>query len=163
MGEIEVNEQGQIRYTKNKIHIKIRYYAGITVKGKYHNVGNVIADAFLEPKPDKEYEVDHIDRNKLNNHSSNLRWITRSENQLNRRKAHRHNSQHYSPYKGVYKEVYRTGRVLWRLSTHLKNLGGLKRGDVQSSVDPVIVAKIADKIMREHHKELAVLNFPEEN
>lgn len=29
-------------------------------------------------------EIDHKDRNRLNNHPSNLRWVTRSENLLNR-------------------------------------------------------------------------------
>lgn len=31
-------------------------------------------------------EVDHIDRNKINNHVSNLRWVSRSQNMLNKEK-----------------------------------------------------------------------------
>lgn len=33
--------------------------------------------------PDNKSQVDHIDRNKSNNHVSNLRWATQSENCLN--------------------------------------------------------------------------------
>ena len=41
--------------------------------------------------------VDHIDRNKLNNHLLNLRWCTKQENQYNRSK----NKNGTSVYKGV--------------------------------------------------------------
>ena len=34
--------------------------------------------------PVNKYEVDHIDRNPLNNHISNLRWVSPSENNKNR-------------------------------------------------------------------------------
>ena len=37
--------------------------------------------------PETNNEIDHIDRNKLNNTIENLRWCTRSENALNRGKC----------------------------------------------------------------------------
>ena len=43
----------------------------------------LIAQQFI-PNPDNLSEVDHIDRNKLNNSLSNLRWVSRSDNLRNR-------------------------------------------------------------------------------
>ena len=47
-------------------------------------IHRLVALAFL-PNPDNKPEIDHIDRNKTNNVVSNLRWVTSSENNLNRR------------------------------------------------------------------------------
>ncbi len=42
----------------------------------------IVATAFHGPRPAKEYVVDHIDTNRRNNRSDNLRWVTRLENAL---------------------------------------------------------------------------------
>ena len=51
-------------------------------KSKMASVHRLVALAFI-PNPDDKYAVDHIDRDKLNNHVANLRWATRSENNIN--------------------------------------------------------------------------------
>ena len=46
-------------------------------------IHKVVAECWLGKKPDG-YEVDHIDRNSLNNHYTNLRYVTKSEQMINR-------------------------------------------------------------------------------
>lgn len=52
-------------------------------KQSYHTVSRLIAKAFI-PNPEGLPEVDHIDRNSTNNHVSNLRWVTKQEQAMNR-------------------------------------------------------------------------------
>lgn len=50
---------------------------------KTRTVHSLVVAAFLT-NPDGLPQIDHIDRNKKNNCLSNLRWVTREENQANR-------------------------------------------------------------------------------
>ena len=47
-------------------------------------IHNVVAECWLGPKP-KGLEIDHEDRNSLNNTYTNLRYVTKSENMKNRK------------------------------------------------------------------------------
>lgn len=54
------------------------FYKGV-VKGM--SIHRLVAIAYI-PNPDGKPEVNHIDGNKLNNHASNLEWVTGSENMI---------------------------------------------------------------------------------
>jgi hypothetical protein len=69
---------------------------GITQNHKIHRL---VANAFL-PDPENEDQqcIDHINRQKLDNHYLNLRWCNKSQNAQNQLKRTNTSSQ----YKGVY-------------------------------------------------------------
>jgi hypothetical protein len=52
-------------------------------KQKTNRIARLVALHYI-PNPENKPEVDHIDRNKDNNHVSNLRWATRQENSDNK-------------------------------------------------------------------------------
>lgn len=57
-------------------------YKRVSIKRKKYAVHRLVALAFI-PNPENKPEIDHIDGNPQNNNVSNLRWVTRRENELN--------------------------------------------------------------------------------
>jgi len=53
-----------------------RGYARIDMYGKHRKVHHLVASRFLPAPVEEGLVVDHIDRNRLNNNASNLRWVT---------------------------------------------------------------------------------------
>jgi hypothetical protein len=54
--------------------------------GCYEYVHRLVIYKYIGEPPSAEHEVDHIDNNKLNNHYTNLRWVTHRENCIKRSK-----------------------------------------------------------------------------
>lgn len=92
----EINENGTIfRNVKSKKQNKIKLDMHHSEKGYYVTfckikgivkrvmIHRVVAECWLGDCPDG-YEVDHKDRNTHNNHYSNLRYVTKSEQMKNR-------------------------------------------------------------------------------
>ena len=75
--------KGKVR----KIHYVPNRYAmvDVCIEGKRttYTIHRLVALAFI-PNPDNLPQVDHIDQDKHNNHVSNLRWSSHSDNQQNR-------------------------------------------------------------------------------
>jgi hypothetical protein len=50
--------------------------------GVTESVHNLVAEAFIGPRPDEGYRVDHKDENKLNNDPNNLQWLVHGHNTI---------------------------------------------------------------------------------
>lgn len=83
----EVSVNGEIRNIDNYILKPSRSgvgYLQVEIDGKSTNIHRIVADRFCPRHYDEKLQVDHIDRNRQNNHASNLRWVSVSENHKNR-------------------------------------------------------------------------------
>jgi len=89
-------------------------------EGNNKMVHCLVAESFIGPRPVREgvkYVVDHIDENKLNNHISNLRYITCREN------VSRSQRGKTSKYRGV---CWNKKRQKWEVSMHRPRAEGKK-------------------------------------
>ena len=83
----EVSVDGQIRNIDNYILKPSKSSAGyfqVEIDGKSTTIHRIVATMFCPKHDDPKLQVDHIDRNRQNNHASNLRWVSVSENHRNR-------------------------------------------------------------------------------
>ena len=84
-GNIYSSKYGDLRQLNPAVNS--RGYLNVILRnnGKSHSfrVHRLVAQTYIE-NPDNFPEVDHIDRDQLNNSVSNLRWSSRSDNLRNR-------------------------------------------------------------------------------
>lgn len=80
----QVSNKGRVKNDKIILSqcLKNEYYF-VKLSKKNYRVHRLVAMCFIE-NPENKPTVDHIDRNKLNNNLSNLKWATQSEQCLNR-------------------------------------------------------------------------------
>ena len=139
----EVSEDGRIvRNVKSKHHLKFDtdrggyYRVRPFIKGKQVHVfvHILVAECWLGKKPEG-YQVDHIDRNRKNNHRKNLRYVTPEENR-NRRvfseEGKRRNSEitkarYFNATDERKKEIIRGMRDAW-----INDDGTLRRKQIEA-------------------------------
>jgi hypothetical protein len=103
--EYEISDMGNVRYKGDLIkpNISKSGYKYILMNHKYGkimaNIHRLVALIFIENSSNGTI-VDHIDRQKHNNCSNNLRWCSPSQNRLNTDKQFRSQGTS-SKYKGV--------------------------------------------------------------
>lgn len=86
----EINEEGIVRRCSDKYELVCEIRKGYKSvhlykdgKGKHVLLHRLLAQAFL-PNPEHLPTVDHLNRNKLDNSLENLKWETRTGQNLNR-------------------------------------------------------------------------------
>ena len=87
----QINQQGEIWSCHYKMIMKptINEDGYLKINLRQNNKSNkrfihrLITIQYI-PNPDNLPEIDHIDRNKLNNSLDNLRWVSREDNRANR-------------------------------------------------------------------------------
>ena len=119
----ECSEEGQIRNKKTLRILKswdangYKYTRIGGANSKKTGIHRVVASLFLPQPTEINLEVDHIDRNKSNNHSSNLRWVNKQVNSLNKeketqaRKANKLNEIHITQDCNSYNVIIRNSRI----------------------------------------------------
>lgn len=122
-------------------------YLQVWIDGRLQSLHQIIVKRMgLDPSK----QVDHIDGNPLNNHESNLREATVSQNAMNRKKQ----SNNTSGYVGV---SWHAGTNKWQTSIKVNS----KRIHLGLFDDKIEAAKTRDKAALKYHGEFARLNFPE--
>lgn len=95
----EVSKDGVVRNVKSKKikkqfitrfgYLRTSYRVNKTNPNYNKNQGwdrplhQLVMECWGQKRPSPYHVIDHIDRNKLNNNISNLRWVTKSENKIN--------------------------------------------------------------------------------
>ena len=76
-----IRKIGSDKFVTTSMHHSGYYY--IALNGRSYQLHRILAKHFI-PNPDNLPQVDHIDRNPLNNSIENLRWVSNSDNLRNR-------------------------------------------------------------------------------
>lgn len=77
-----ISNEGQVKNSKDRIlkgDLNSKGYRRVQINSKHLMIHRLVGIYFV-PNPDNKPQINHIDYNKLNNHYSNLEWMTNQEN-----------------------------------------------------------------------------------
>ena len=130
-----IDECGNIYSEYKKDFLKIQKgkdgYLKISLRGEskqiYVRIATLVAYNFIgePPKDIKDFTVDHIDGNILNNHYTNLRWLSRSENSSIRKSRHKSEGELNHEAKLNNKQVREICELLLENKLTFKQIGDL--------------------------------------
>ena len=80
----EVKNIATQRILKNWVIGRKPYYLAVWIGPKRCRIHQLVASKFLPAPTEENLVIDHIDRNRHNNHASNLRWVNHSVNATNK-------------------------------------------------------------------------------
>jgi hypothetical protein len=113
-------------------------YAESSVRGRPIPMGHLVVGTM----PKDAAELDHINRNSLDNRKANLRWVSKSENAQNTYRKQSKKNKNYCKYKGVIKQVNPNGSIIYRARLTM----GKKKYLEKCSKDPKIAARAYDEM-----------------
>ena len=147
IGRVRNTDTGKI--LKNTL-LRGYYIISLNKTGNWKTYGihTLVAQEFLE-KPEVEHKlvVDHIDRNRSNNQVTNLRYVSYSQNNMNRSKQ----ANCTSMYKGV---SWHSVRRKWQ-SQIVVDKRNICLGYFESEIE---AASTYAEAAKEHYKEYACIN-----
>lgn len=110
--------RGMLDRCRNPKHIAFRLYGarGIRVCERWHKYANFLED--MGKRPSKKHQIDRIDGDK-DYEKSNCRWVTRSENCVNRR--------HVGRYRGVEIDGVRKTITQWSAESPVSDVAIARR------------------------------------
>jgi hypothetical protein len=83
LSDYTITENGDVINNKSKRVLKAQKngkgYLRVSISGRLEFVHRLVANQYV-PNPENKPQVNHKDGNKLNNHYTNLEWVTNLEN-----------------------------------------------------------------------------------
>lgn len=93
-------------------------------------ISRLLAIQYIPNEDPTKIQIDHIDRNKLNNSLDNLRWVSQQENLKNKVRNG-----------SIYEDVRKDGKSYWKGCYYWYREDGTKKQEQKTSINREVVEK----------------------